>query len=57
MENEKLFCPLFLSSDQFDTTESCRCKEEKCAWWDEDTQACSVLTLTKAVRRISRNGR
>lgn len=57
MENEKLLCPLFLSSDQFNTTESRRCLEEKCAWWDENTQACSILSLAKAVRRISRNGR
>ena len=34
-----------------------KCSEEKCALWHEDAQECSLLSLAKAVRRISRNGR
>jgi hypothetical protein len=34
-----------------------KCSEEKCALWHEDAQECSILSLAKAVRRISRNGR
>lgn len=33
------------------------CKENECAWWDEDAQACALLSLAKSTRRILRNGR
>lgn len=34
-----------------------KCTEEQCALWHEDAQECSILSLAKAARRISRNGR
>lgn len=51
MEN-KVYCPL-----NPDTEQPLPCCKEKCAWWDEDAQACAVMVLAKAVRKVTRNGR
>lgn len=51
MEN-KQYCPLNAATD-----EVLHCCREKCAWWDEDAQACSVLVIVKAMRKVTRNGR
>ncbi len=48
MENDKKLCPL--------SQETVMCGP-KCAWWDEDAQACSVLVIAKAMRKVTRNGR
>lgn len=45
MEN-KCFCPLNPSEDT-----ALPCCQEKCAWWDEDAQACAVLVIAKAARK------
>lgn len=29
----------------------------RCAWWDEESQACALLVIAKAVRKVSKNGR
>lgn len=51
MEN-KQYCPLNAATD-----EVLHCCREKCAWWDEDTQACAVLVIAKTMRKVTRNGR
>lgn len=51
MEN-KLNCPM-----NADIENILPCCEEKCAWWDEDAQACALLVLARAVRKVTRNGR
>lgn len=48
MENEK-YCPLSMSAPA--DCDLVRCCEENCAWWNEDTQSCAVLTLAKAARK------
>ena len=53
MENK--ICPLSIMSPA--ECPFMHCKKTECAWWDEDAQECSLLSLAKAVRRISRNGR
>nr|DAH92259.1 MAG TPA: hypothetical protein [Caudoviricetes sp.] len=51
MEN-KQYCPLNAATD-----EVLHCCREKCAWWDEDAQACAVLVIAKTMRKVTRNGR
>lgn len=34
-----------------------KCSREKCALWHEDAQECAFLSLAKAVRKVTRNGR
>lgn len=51
MEN-KQYCPLNAATD-----EVLHCYREKCAWWDEDAQACAVLVIAKTMRKVTRNGR
>lgn len=48
MENDKKLCPLSQG------TVMCG---PKCAWWDEDAQACAVLVIAKTMRKVTRNGR
>ena len=52
MENEK-YCPLASIRGGVGS----KCIGEQCAWWDEDAQACSVLVIAKAMRKVTRNGR
>ena len=47
MENEpKKYCPLNPSADEVLT-----CCQERCAWWDEDAQACALLVIAKALKK------
>lgn len=48
MENDKKLCPLSQGTVMCDP---------KCAWWDEDAQACAVLVMAKTMRKVTRNGR
>lgn len=52
MENKNYICPL---NPKFD--EGVYCVKGICAWWDEDAQACALLTLARSVRKVTRNGR
>ncbi len=45
-------CPLNTSTEQ-----SLPCKEGRCAWWDEDAQACAVLVLAKSAKKVTKNAR
>ena len=51
MGNKK-YCPFNASAD-----EVLHCCEEKCAWWDEDAQACSMLVIAKSMRKVTKNGK
>ena len=52
MENKtNIYCPLNASTD-----EVLPCCRERCAWWDEDAQACALLVMAKAVRKVSKHG-
>ena len=47
MEKEqKKYCPLNASVD-----EVLPCCQERCAWWDEDAQACALLVMAKALKK------
>ena len=47
MENEpKKDCPLNASVDDV-----LPCCQERCAWWDEDAQACALLVIAKALKK------
>lgn len=54
-ENRKL-CPLSMNAPA-DVPILLKCQEEACGWWDEDTQACAVLTLARSMRKVTKNGR
>lgn len=41
-ENNKLYCPLFLSSQAITNLENWYCRKENCAWWVEDKQKCAI---------------
>lgn len=51
MDEEKK-CPI-----NPDTQNEIDCIEGRCAWWDEDAQACAVLVLAREVRKVNRHGR
>lgn len=70
MENEKILCPL--KKQDCNTIDSVElvshgvvrintsinaCDERGCAWWDEDAQACSVLVIAKASKKVAKNGK
>lgn len=40
------YCPLNPSEDQV-----LMCSLEKCAWWDEDSQACAAVVLARAMKK------
>ena len=40
------YCPLNPSEDQ-----TLLCFGEKCAWWDEDAQACLAIALVRAIKK------
>jgi len=42
METEKKICPLSMS---------CPCQEQRCAWWDEDSQDCAAVVLARAMKK------
>ena len=47
MENEtKKYCPLNASVDDV-----LPCCQERCAWWDEDAQACALMVIAKALKK------
>ncbi len=47
MENKtKIYCPLNASTD-----EVLPCCQERCAWWDEDAQACALMVIAKALKK------
>ena len=52
MENK--ICPLSIMSPA--ECPFMNCKKNECAWWDEDSQACALLTLARSVRKVTRNG-
>ena len=41
-ESNKLYCPLFLSSQAITNPEGWYCRRENCAWWVEDKQKCAI---------------
>lgn len=49
MENSKKLCPLNASMD-----EVLPCCQEKCAWWDEDAQACALLVIARTSKKVTR---
>ena len=49
MENEKKICPLSMSYPK--DTSLCPCQKQMCAWWDEDSQACALLVMAKALKK------
>lgn len=51
MENNQVYCPIFLSSDAFEKEEGCVCRKENCAWWVEDKQSCAVKALATILGR------
>lgn len=42
----KKFCPMNPSED-----EALTCCQDKCAWWDEDSQSCAMLVMAQAVKK------
>ena len=51
MENvPKKYCPLNASTDEV-LNEVLTCCQERCAWWDEDAQACALLVMAKALKK------
>lgn len=40
------YCPLNPSEDQ-----TLLCSGKKCAWWDEDSQACLTVALVRAIKK------
>jgi len=48
MDEPKKFCPMNASTDEVLT-----CCREKCAWWNELSQACALLAVSRALTRIS----
>jgi hypothetical protein len=47
MTEDKKYCPINPDVDQ-----SISCVEGKCAWWDEDAQACAVLVLARTSKKV-----
>ena len=41
-----VYCPIIFTQGAMDTNEEyVKCKEEKCAWWDEVLKACVIMNL------------
>lgn len=55
MSKEQKFCPLSMSAPA--DIPILKYQEEACAWWDEDAQACAILTLARSIRKVTKNGR
>ena len=49
MESEKKICPLSMSCPK--DTPICPCQEQRCAWWDADSQACLAVALVRAIKK------
>lgn len=45
MNEDNKICPLFLASPAFETEKGCECCKEKCAWWVEDKQKCTITAM------------
>ena len=52
MDNQKKYCPI-----NPDTENIIYCCESKCAWWDENSQACAVLVIARESKKVNKNGR
>lgn len=50
MKEERTICPLSMSGPA--DMDLVNCVQEGCAWWDEDSQQCAVLTLAKYVKKV-----
>lgn len=48
---ENKICPLNANSPNF------KCICERCAWFDEDAQACAMLVLAKSMKKVTKNAR
>lgn len=48
METETKICPLSISCPS--DTPLCLCQEQRCAWWDEDSQKCAVAVLARVMK-------
>lgn len=42
MGGDEMKCPLLMASE---TIVADDCREEKCAWWEEDSERCAVLMV------------
>lgn len=51
--SEYTYCPLSMSAPADIDLLPCT---EKCAWWDEEAQACAMLVLARAAKKVSKNG-
>jgi len=41
-----VYCPIIFAQEAMNTNEEyVKCKEEKCAWWDETIKACVIMNL------------
>ena len=49
METEKKICPLSMSCPE--DISLCPCQEQRCAWWDEDSQDCAAVVLARAMKK------
>ena len=52
MAEEVKTCPLTAS-----VADPAPCDEEHCAWWDEDSRQCAMLTIAKSVKKVTKNVR
>lgn len=43
--SDKKICPLSFSSPK--DYDLCECKEKKCAWWDDFTGHCAILSISR----------
>ena len=32
------------------------CQQGRCAWWNEEAQACAILVLARAAKKVSKSG-
>nr|DAJ19762.1 MAG TPA: apoptosis regulator [Siphoviridae sp. cthBp9] len=48
MDNE-LYCPMKLTSNPLGR---CICEKEKCAWWRQWDNCCSILWIARELRNI-----
>lgn len=47
METETKICPLSISCP----SDTPLCQEQRCAWWDEDSQECAAAVLARAIKK------
>ena len=53
-----MLCPLLLTGDlasRMFNASNAECKQEICAWWDDEAEKCAMLSLAQALGTINFN--